>query len=199
MQQLTIDQLMVSGYTVQVPVTLHAIFMEENANTGFYGEYDPNTNVLSVKIGDKVNKTPARDKWIEMLLPSGDKRIYRTDAEGNLVTGKYLSQDGQMYYLANTNDMNQGMLAFGWIKDPTNGYWYYGNPQTGSLATGWQVIDSKYYYFYKPIDDKGNVLTTDMNAFVSQYGMMMSDVQTMTGETLSDTGAMVTPTPYAAQ
>lgn len=49
---------------------------------------------------------------------------YRFDENGNLITGFFSDQDGKLYYL----------------------------DKDGIMVTGWQLIDSK-WYFFNPVSD----------------------------------------------
>ena len=45
-------------------------------------------------------------------------KIYRTDLNGNVVAGKYATEDGNVYYLSETQGDDYGSLMVGWIIDP---------------------------------------------------------------------------------
>ena len=37
-------------------------------------------------------------------------------------------------------------LYTGWLKDGADGYWYYLDPNTGEMLTGWREIKGQWYY-----------------------------------------------------
>ncbi len=60
---------------------------------------------------------------------------------GRMCTSDIIYEDDKMYYV----DKTGAMLKNGWIES-NYGSWYYAYAD-GSLATGWQKIGSKWYYF----------------------------------------------------
>ena len=84
----------------------------------------------------------------------------------------------------------------GWILDPKTNYWYYSNPQTGTLLTGWNTIDGKDYYFIKPDDKATNGLTSGEIYTRNVYGMMLTNVDTIDGFRIDANGVRVQDKPY---
>lgn len=69
----------------------------------------------------------------------GGKWYYLDPANGQMQTGR-LSIGVQAYWL-----LDDGAAVELWYTD-SNGVTYYGNPQTCELATGWFLVDGKWYY-----------------------------------------------------
>ena len=87
------------------------------------------------------NGQPVAGSWI---VDNGQD--YRIHENGIMATGWYqdMADGGRWYYL----DPQSGAMRTGWIFD--NGSWYFldtriGGPR-GGMLTGWQWIDGKCYY-----------------------------------------------------
>lgn len=63
---------------------------------------------------------------------------YAFDANGYVVNGWYL--DNGAYYYSTTSGLKRG-----WVKSGVS--WYYMDPSTGRMVTGWQTIGGSKYYF----------------------------------------------------
>lgn len=71
---------------------------------------------------------------------------YRFDEKGRMITGWFLSPDScKWYYL----DPNTGIMKTGWLSE--GGHWYFLKPEDdgtqGAMITGWQRINGELYYF----------------------------------------------------
>ena len=113
--------------------------------------------VLEAKSSENTGK-----KYGEKYNPSAEKRAYYFDDDYALKTG-WIYEDGHWYYLnklGNSNDDSSyplpiGEIAKGWTQDfhVTFGIdrskpapWYYLDPETGIMQTGWQYLGNKWYY-----------------------------------------------------
>ena len=113
--------------------------------------------VLEAKSSENTGKV-----YGEKYNPSAEKRAYYFDDDYALKTG-WIYEDGHWYYLnklGNSNDDSSyplpiGEIAKGWIQDfhVTFGIdrskpapWYYLDPETGIMQTGWQYLGNKWYY-----------------------------------------------------
>ena len=69
-----------------------------------------------------------------------DGKWFHFNAEGYLTLGWYLSEDGKWYYCAPDKTLGTpiGAMYTGWLKDGADGYWYYLDPNTGEMLTGWR-------------------------------------------------------------
>ena len=77
-----------------------------------------------------------------------DGKWFHFNAEGYLTLGWYLSEDGKWYYCAPDKTLGTpiGAMYTGWLKDGADGYWYYLDPNTGEMLTGWREIKGQWYY-----------------------------------------------------
>ncbi|MDR1765537.1 MAG: hypothetical protein LBR77_05525 [Lachnospiraceae bacterium] len=94
--------------------------------------------------------------WAKLVYTYGDETIthtYHFDADGKMEHGWFLDGDGSWYYLSEEHDGWFGHMTTGWHLDPSDGHWYYLDPTTGVMATGWQLIDGQWYYFTEVATD----------------------------------------------
>lgn len=87
-----------------------------------------------------------------------DGKWFHFNAEGYLTLGWYLSEDGKWYYCAPDGTLGTpiGAMYTGWLKDGADGYWYYLDPNTGEMLTGWREIKGQWYYLNpETLDDSG--------------------------------------------
>ena len=113
--------------------------------------------VLEAKSSENTGKV-----YGEKYNPSAEKRAYYFDDDYALKTG-WIYEDDHWYYLnklGNSNDDSSyplpiGEIAKGWTQDfhVTFGIdrskpapWYYLDPETGIMQTGWQYLGNKWYY-----------------------------------------------------
>ena len=113
--------------------------------------------VLEAKSSENTGKV-----YGEKYNPSAEKRAYYFDDDYALKTG-WIYGDGHWYYLnklGNSNDDSSyplpiGEIAKGWTQDfhVTFGIdrskpapWFYLDPTTGIMQTGWQYLGNKWYY-----------------------------------------------------
>ena len=104
-----------------------------------------------------------------------------TANEGEMVTGWILytpvgTTTPKWYYLNPSGDM-----ATGWHHDAGNQVWYYLDPASGEMATGWRLIDGVWYYFNE-VDDYANTK--------KQYGAMYASETTPDGYTVDADGRL---------
>lgn len=97
------------------------------------------------------NGSYAKNGWIYAYNPySSDEGRYdwfHFDEEGMMTFGWYKASETVWYYTWEVSDGNLGMLIKGWHNDVQDGKWYYLDPSTGIMLSGWQEIDGKKYYF----------------------------------------------------
>ena len=113
--------------------------------------------VLEAKSSENTGKV-----YGEQYNPSTEKRAYYFDEDYALKTG-WIYEDGHWYYLnklGNSGDDSYyplpiGEMAKGWTQDfhVTFGIdrskpapWYYLDPETGIMQTGWKQLGNKWYY-----------------------------------------------------
>ena len=60
--------------------------------------------------------------------------------------GWYKDEKGDWYYLHRVSDGMLGTMITGWFFDNIDGRWYYMEPKSGKMLTGWQEIGGKMYF-----------------------------------------------------
>ena len=92
----------------------------------------------------KPDGTTARDEWV------GDgKDWYHIDEAGKLNYDWYLEGEKTWYKLKKEPGDRFGAALTGWNYEPMYDKSYFFDPSTTKMLTGWQLIDSKWYYFTK--------------------------------------------------
>ena len=115
--------------------------------------------VLEAKTATNVNKHHG-----EQYNSPAEKRVYYFEDQRSYHTLKtgWIYDEGHWYYLlkdggfdSRINRLTVGELARGWVKDFPLTYdedklkaapWYYLDPTTGIMQTGWQYLGNKWYY-----------------------------------------------------
>ena len=72
---------------------------------------------------------------------------YHFNSGGLMDYGWVIDESNNWYYCNPNNDGWQGKMVTGWHYDEADNKWYYLDPTTGQMATGWKEIDGKWYYF----------------------------------------------------
>ncbi|MGI0285528.1 choline-binding protein CbpF [Streptococcus pneumoniae] len=117
--------------------------------------------VLEAKTATNTNKHHG-----EEYDSPAEKRVYYFEDQRSYHTLKtgWVYDDGDWYYLqkdggfdSRINRLTVGELARGWVKDYPLTYdeeklkaapWYYLDPATGIMQTGWQYLGNKWYYLH---------------------------------------------------
>ena len=115
--------------------------------------------VLEAKTATNTNKHHG-----EQYDSPAEKRVYYFEDQRSYHTLKtgWIYDEGHWYYLlkdggfdSRINRLTVGELARGWVKDFPLTYdedklkaapWYYLDPTTGIMQTGWQYLGNKWYY-----------------------------------------------------
>ena len=115
--------------------------------------------ILEAKTATNVNKHHG-----EQYNSPAEKRVYYFEDQRSYHTLKtgWIYDEGHWYYLlkdggfdSRINRLTVGELARGWVKDFPLTYdedklkaapWYYLDPTTGIMQTGWQYLGNKWYY-----------------------------------------------------
>ena len=115
--------------------------------------------ILEAKTATNVNKHHG-----EQYNSPAEKRVYYFEDQRSYHTLKtgWIYDEGYWYYLlkdggfdSRINRLTVGELARGWVKDFPLTYdedklkaapWYYLDPTTGIMQTGWQYLGNKWYY-----------------------------------------------------
>ncbi|HGJ3852425.1 TPA: choline-binding protein CbpF [Streptococcus pneumoniae] len=118
--------------------------------------------VLEAKTATNTNKHHG-----EEYDSQAEKRVYYFEDQRSYHTLKtgWIYEEGYWYYLQKDggfdspriNRLTVGELARGWVKDYPLTYdeeklkaapWYYLDPATGIMQTGWQYLGNKWYYLH---------------------------------------------------
>ena len=89
-------------------------------------------------------------KWGKLEYTYGDRSAdgwYHFNSYGLMDTGWFKDEAGNWYYCNTEKDGFQGKMKTGWAYEPTDKNWYYLDPVSGMMRTGWVEIDGKWYYF----------------------------------------------------
>lgn len=92
------------------------------------------TNAVNTSLVDVRKAVKPKGKWVKR--PGGYK--FRLSGTGKAVKNKWISVDGQIYYVNGS-----GYRVSGWVK--YRGKLYYMN-KNGVMQTGWQTVSGKKYY-----------------------------------------------------
>ena len=83
----------------------------------------------------------------------------------------------------------------GWLLDNSDGYWYYLDPYTGAMATGWKEISGKWYYFHLgSVNETGWIQDSMIGAWnytkkdVMPQGALYVNTQTPDGYSVDENG-----------
>lgn len=117
---------------------------------------------------------------------------YVFDTDSYALFGWVYDMDlGAWYYL----DVNTGM-KIGWYEDVSDGYRYYFDAATGAMATGWRLIDGKWYYFNPAVsgqaweyDDTLRTWRHRAGSTGRPHGVMYRNETTPDGYSVDETGA----------
>lgn len=117
--------------------------------------------VLEAKTATNTNKHHGKE-----YDSQAEKRVYYFEDQRSYHTLKtgWIYEEGYWYYLqkdggfdSRINRLTVGELARGWVKDYPLTYdeeklkaapWYYLDPATGIMQTGWQYLGNKWYYLH---------------------------------------------------
>lgn len=168
----------------------------ENGSVGAFLFTDPNTKLMNLRIGNKDTQEVYKGQWVTVFSQDNTSRTYRADKDGNVIVGKYVDEDNFVYYLNDEDGKDFGVVQTGWIFDDKLNCWYYANPINGTIVTGWQSINGKDYYFYKPDQLVNNGLGVLDKYNRNMYGVMLKNTITPDGFILGPDGARIEDKPY---
>ena len=89
-------------------------------------------------------------KWGRLEYSTGDRSAdgwYHFNSYGLMDTGWFQDEKGNWYYCNTDKDGFQGKMKTGWVYNDTDKNWYYLDPDTGMMRTGWVEVAGKWYYF----------------------------------------------------
>ena len=107
------------------------------------------------------------------------------------------AESGKWYYLHSESDGMLGTMEEGWHYENRDGNWYYMKPGAGEMATGWQYINGKWYYFNVNVDQDTWYYDEEKNQWIyhanagKPYGAMYCDEITPDGYRVDENGAWI--------
>lgn len=123
---------------------------------------------------------------------------YHFSADGVMDFGWYKDDAGRWYYFSLVHDGWFGHMVTGWHLDPADGKWYYLDPNTGVMTTGWREINGVWYYFtehnqrqtweYNEQEQKWEYIAGNTE---NPYGSMFAAEATPDGYQVNESGAWV--------
>ena len=116
------------------------IILEIHTDTGAvgYGEAPLNGGIRLVS------------RWAKLDYANSDVNKngwYHFNSHGIMDFGWFKDEQGNWYYCNTAHDGWLGKMQTGWHFDEVDKHWYYLDPATGMMLTGWQEIGGKWYYF----------------------------------------------------
>ena len=128
--------------TVPVPPSIDSNSKPTVPDTGGKFEVNPD-NPYDVTY-TKPDGTSARDEWV------GDGMDwYHVDEAGKLSYDWYLEGENTWYKLNKEPGDKFGAALTSWNHESMDSKWYFFDPATTKMLTGWQKIDGKWFYFTK--------------------------------------------------
>lgn len=152
--------------------------------------------------GSEYSRSPA--KKFGQKHPDGSwNSTYSKDSSfisgdtSNLFLHWYLNEDGTWYLLASKKEELSTRKYVGWFYSQQADKWYFLQPDTGVMLTGWQFIDGKWYYF--TIENGGQTYFGDNNGGwyydphgeTRPHGSMYCGEKTPDGYTVDKSGAWI--------
>lgn len=138
--------------------------------------------------------------WAHLDYANGDVSRtgwYHFNANGLMDSGWFRDELQDWYYCNTEHDGWFGLMKTGWHHDLEDGRWYYLDPASGRMVTGWRQIDGKWYYF----TEYNTKATYEFDRAAGQwvylqnderpYGSMYSDEATPDGYQVGPDGAML--------
>lgn len=94
----------------------------------------------------------AKNGWLYLYNPyanggSGENAWFKFNQDGFMEYGWIRSAGMNWYYCNGKSDGRLGSMEKGWHQSEEDQKWYYLDPVSGIMQTGWRVIDGKSYYF----------------------------------------------------
>ena len=141
----------------------------------------------------KADGTQAKSEWI---ASGGDWYYFGED--GKMKFDWFLDPKSNLWYMLSRNhDGRFGAALRGWYYEDQDGKWYFLNPVTSEMMTGWQYIDHKRYYF-APSNEGQTYFGDNVNGWyfdptrnIRPFGSMYRDEETPDGHRVDGNGARV--------
>jgi len=182
--------------TVLVPPSIDSKAKPTVPDTG--GNFNVNPDNPYDVTYTKPDGTSARDEWV------GDgSDWYHVNEDSKLSYDWYLEGENTWYKL-NKEPGKFGAALTGWNRELMDDKWYFFEPATTKMLTGWQRIDNKMYYFteknqrptYSGDNKKGwefdfELLSKPLGPMDRPYGCMYKNEYTPDGYWVDENGICV--------
>lgn len=89
-------------------------------------------------------------RWAKLDYANGDVNRngwYHFNSRGIMDSGWFRDEALDWYYCNTVHDGWFGKMKTGWHYDRDDKHWYYLDPVTGKMVTGWVLINGKWYFF----------------------------------------------------
>ena len=153
-----------SGGSGSISAGVGSTFGKPNliGNEAFIADYEPSYTVGTNGNWELIN--PEHSEWIFTLnggirlvsrwarldYANGDVNKngwYHFNSHGIMDFGWFRDEKLDWYYCNTEHDGWLGKMQMGWHYDEADKHWYYLDPATGIMQTGWHEINGKWYYF----------------------------------------------------
>ena len=153
-----------SGGSGSISAGVGSTFGKPNliGNEAFIADYEPSYTVGTNGNWQLINPEHSEwiftlnggirlvSRWAKLDYANGDVNKngwYHFNSHGIMSFGWFLDENQDWYYCNTEHDGWLGKMQMGWHYDEADKHWYYLNPATGIMQTGWQEINGKWYYF----------------------------------------------------
>ena len=131
-------------------------------NEAFIADYEPSYTVGTNGNWELINPEHAEwiftlnggirlvSRWAKLDYANGDVNKngwYHFNSHGIMDFGWFRDEKLDWYYCNTAHDGWLGKMQLGWHYDEADKHWYYLDPATGIMQTGWHEINGKWYYF----------------------------------------------------
>jgi glucan-binding YG repeat protein len=141
-------------------------------------------------------------RWAKLIYSSDtDTRNgwYHFNSKGYMDSGWFRDEKMKWYYCNTIHDGFFGLMQTGWHYDTDDKHWYYLDPKTGEMLSGWQLINGKWYYFAKEENTSAITYSFDdaidrwvyLNTNTRPYGSMYVSEKTPDGFQVDGSGAWI--------
>ena len=153
-----------SGGSGSISAGVGSTFGKPNliGNEAFIADYEPSYTVGTNGNWELVNPEHSEwiftlnggirlvSRWAKLDYANGDVNKngwYHFNSHGIMDFGWFRDEKLDWYYCNTEHDGWLGKMQMGWHYDEADKHWYYLDPSTGIMQTGWHEINGKWYYF----------------------------------------------------
>ena len=153
-----------SGGSGSISAGVGSTFGKPNliGNEAFIADYEPSYTVGTNGNWELINPEHSEwiftlnggirlvSRWAKLDYANGDVNKngwYHFNSHGIMDFGWFRDEKLDWYYCNTEHDGWLGKMQMGWHYDEADKHWYYLDPATGIMQTGWHEINGKWYYF----------------------------------------------------